>query len=439
MKGNVATLGLAAALWLLIPQVTFGQEASGSIEPGTIGVGVQVGGNQVFGDFQNNTLAPGFEATVSYYLLPNFMLNIGVGYSRTKGGPDAPPRNFTYTNNLLTLDFLGQYRLLQSQPISPYVRFGIAEYNFGSGGGRFFDTALIGGGGVEFWARSDLAVFLGADYYQTITSPGDGLDGVVAAGRDGLLRGRIGVQFLIRSPATLPPEILATEPAPVIQANQKEGEQLEGFVKKMQTMENKDQADDMQQYLKLRSRIDELQQRIEDREQKINKLMSSVEEKKREIESLESQVERQPARESGAPTPSQGTAMSKPSLKISPEFSKAYEEALNNYYMKRYDKAIEIFQHLLQTYPNHSLASNSEYWMAESYFGAGRLEEAEKHFWRVLDYPRSLKKDDALFSLSKLYLARNDSTRARQVLQRLVTDFPNSEYAPKAEQQLARL
>lgn len=437
MKGKAATLGLAAAIWLLIPVASFGQEAINSVDPGAVSIGLQVGGNQVFGDFNNNDIAPGFEAVGAYFLRSNLSLHLGLGYNRTKGGPDAPPRSFTYGVNVIMASLFGQYRVLPDAAISPYIRAGVGEYNFDSGAGRFFDTAVLGGAGIEFWATPELAIYLGADYYHTLTSPGDGLDGVTAGGRDGMLQGRAGVQFLIHRPAEAPPTILATEPVPIIETNQREGEQLEGFLQRIRSMEKKDQGDDMQQYLKLRSRIDELQQRIDSREKEIESLMQSVEEKKREIETLESQVERKPAMRTSAAVPSASTTRTTP--RIEADFSKAYEQGLNRFYMKRYGEAIDIFQSLLQTYPNHSLASNCEYWLAESYFGAGEPESAERHFWRVLDYPRSLKKDDALFSLSKLYLARKDSARARQVLERLIADFPDSEYATQAAQQLARL
>jgi tol-pal system protein YbgF len=436
MKGNVATVVLATALWLLTPHTSFGQDANGSLEPGSLSLGLQLGGNQVFGDFSNNDIAPGFEGLASYLWLPNLSVNFGLGYGRTKGGPD-PALPFAYKVNLLTADLFGQYYVPITPTISPYLRLGVSEYNFNSGSGRFFDTALLGGGGVAFWTANGVGIFIGADYFHTISSPGDGLDGVTAGGHDGMLQGRVGVQFVMHRPEAERPTVIATEPVPVIEQNQREGEELEGFIHKIRSMEQKDRATDMQQYLKLRSRIEELQGRIDEREHEIDGLMKSVQEKKQEIDALEAQVERRSASVS-TPSPRAGTRTAG-ATKFDPEFSKAYEEGLNAYYRKQYPQAIDIFQYLLNTYPNHSLASNCTYWLAESYFGSGQLEQAEKQFWAVLDYPRSLKKDDALFALSKLYLARNDSARARQVLQRLVADYPNSEFAPEAEQQLAKL
>jgi len=57
----------------------------------------------------------------------------------------------------------------------------------------------------------------------------------------------------------------------------------------------------------------------------------------------------------------------------------------------------------------------------------------------VLSYQRSLKQDDALLMLGKSYLRLNQPANARQVLDRLVKEFPNSEFVSKAEQMLSKI
>ncbi len=112
---------------------------------------------------------------------------------------------------------------------------------------------------------------------------------------------------------------------------------------------------------------------------------------------------------------------------------------MSQFYAKRYSDAIAQFNALVAQFPDHSLASNCVYWIGESYFGSGNYSEAVNAFNRVLNYPRSLKLDDALLMLGRSHLKLGQTEEARQAFDRLIKEFPNSEFVAKAEEWLSRL
>jgi tol-pal system protein YbgF len=178
----------------------------------------------------------------------------------------------------------------------------------------------------------------------------------------------------------------------------------------------------MEQYVKMKSKIDDLNQQIDTKEAEISTLRQSIQQKKESIGELE-------AAPSTAPV----------NVDLSQGYPKAYEAALNLYYGKRYPEAIQAFNQLLAQFPSHSLASNCQYWIGECYFGAGDNAKAVEAFNQVLSYQRSLKQDDALLMLGKAYMKLRQPANARQALDRLVKEFPNSEFVSKAEQMLSKI
>ncbi|MGH7450332.1 MAG: tetratricopeptide repeat protein, partial [bacterium] len=71
--------------------------------------------------------------------------------------------------------------------------------------------------------------------------------------------------------------------------------------------------------------------------------------------------------------------------------------------------------------------------------GTGNYREAANAFSRVLSYPRSLKKDDALLMLGRAHMQLDQREEARQAFDRLIKAFPTSEFVAKAEEWLNRM
>lgn len=119
-----------------------------------------------------------------------------------------------------------------------------------------------------------------------------------------------------------------------------------------------------------------------------------------------------------------------------------YEKSFVEIRDGHYDAAEQGFQSFLNTYPDHKLAANAHYWLAETYYVRGNYTEAAKRFARgYQDYPKSTKVADNLLKLG-LSLSKLGKTQdACLTLNQLQTQF-SSETGPvmrRAKQETERL
>jgi tol-pal system protein YbgF len=108
-------------------------------------------------------------------------------------------------------------------------------------------------------------------------------------------------------------------------------------------------------------------------------------------------------------------------------FNQAYQTALETYRARHYQQAIEKFEVLLSQNRNHSLSDNAQYWIGESYYGLGNYQKAITAFEKVFTFSNSNKDDAAQLKLGLCYMKLNDNAKAREELEKLITDFPASE------------
>lgn len=117
----------------------------------------------------------------------------------------------------------------------------------------------------------------------------------------------------------------------------------------------------------------------------------------------------------------------------------AYREALNAWRDNDQDLCIERFRKFLQTYPSSPYADDGAYWMADCHFKKAEYRQAVLRFNDVVRvYPNGNKAPDALYrqgeSLLKLGPGFYDA--AKTVFQQVLTDYPDSDRAKEARQQL---
>ncbi|MBA2378635.1 MAG: outer membrane protein assembly factor BamD [Blastocatellia bacterium] len=112
---------------------------------------------------------------------------------------------------------------------------------------------------------------------------------------------------------------------------------------------------------------------------------------------------------------------------------------------------------LLQSYPNSILRKDAELRLAEvqnnlgmhnlliaNYYytlsvnqGKGGLKGAQSRYREILDkYPDFENMDEALFKLANTYLVEEETDQAARYFQRIVADYPNSDYVAKSKEQL---
>ena len=115
----------------------------------------------------------------------------------------------------------------------------------------------------------------------------------------------------------------------------------------------------------------------------------------------------------------------------------AYQKAFNMLRAKYYGGAAKEFSGFLRTFPNSSLAANSQYWLGECYYGQRRFQEAIDEFERVFTfYPFSNKVPASLLKIGYSHIELQQPSMARSVFQQLVRTYPQSPSAVKAHGRL---
>ncbi len=117
-----------------------------------------------------------------------------------------------------------------------------------------------------------------------------------------------------------------------------------------------------------------------------------------------------------------------------------YDRAMDALKQKKYTTAIKLFRDFVRKYPGDSLADNAQYWIGESYYAQKKYEEAIIEFEEVLQkYPKGDKVPAALLKEGLAFQRLQDKNTARQLLRKLVDQYPTSEEAKTARNTLAEL
>ncbi len=390
------------------------------------GFGLDLGGQRLYGEGNiNSGIGFGIEGFASYRVLRFADVAFLLGYSELKYDlPSGVPN----TTNLINADLKGNFELVSRGTIRPFVTLGLGVINFEvgrSGKGRFFDGTVFGGGGLKVQLSPQFDLMLGADYRfitsDTIDDPT--LSGTSGSANDGYLNIRTGFAYHLPGEGYDSPQIIADEDVPYYEVDEQgypypEQENYPASPEK--------ETKNMEEYIRLKSRIDELSEGIDEKENKVASLRGSLSERKQRVASL-----KQKAAGKRSVSRQQSSSLS--------GFSEIYEEALTSYYNKNYNEAVSLFRVLIEKYPNHSLASNYQYWLGQSLLALNRYQESVAAFYKVLNYEGSFKKDDSLFLLGQAYLKMGSGESAKESFSRLVREYPNSEYVSEAQGYLNRL
>lgn len=119
-----------------------------------------------------------------------------------------------------------------------------------------------------------------------------------------------------------------------------------------------------------------------------------------------------------------------------------YQAALDSWRANEYVSCIQRFTAFLQVYPTSGYADDAAYWLADCTYKNAEFKRAVVRFNNVVTvYPESPKAPDALYRQgeSLLKLGPKFHEAARTVFKRVQKDYPNSERAAEAAQQLKRL
>jgi tol-pal system protein YbgF len=433
-------------LALLATQGLFAQKSSTLSK---MGIGMNVGFQKLYGESQVDPtgFAPAGEVLAKYMLSDRINISVGLGFGLLNDGPLTS----TFNTNLITGDLKLNVNLLPQSKINPFVTFGLGAFSFQftqveaqSRNGdpyppdypqRYFDGSFFAGGGLEYSLTDRIGINAFADYRFTT---GDDLDGfTTGAEKDGYLNGRAGMTYYF-SPQGQRTEtsndLIALESVDVGDLGQFEelglpnvgDEELGMFETRLDKLEEGDAGFSMEHYIRLKSRVDELNHLIMEKETSLEDLRTSLDLKDQRISDLETELDRM------------GTGGYRGPINVN-DFTTGYEDALRNYYSRSFSYAVGMFQALRDSYPNHRLTSNAQYWIGECQFGLGNYAAATEAFQSVFNYSASFKRDDATIMLGRCYYQLNDYNTAKSYFQDLINNYPESEYIPKAQSWLGRI
>ncbi len=136
------------------------------------------------------------------------------------------------------------------------------------------------------------------------------------------------------------------------------------------------------------------------------------------------------------PSPARPSSSSPTLSEAGEEFLQMYQTALAAFNRREFERAGQQFLNLLRTYEPNDLSDNCEYWIGESRYALGEFEAAVESFTNVLRYVQSDKTDDALLMRGNAWLKLKQPEKARKDFQRLIDEFPKSEFVERARQKL---
>jgi TolA-binding protein len=156
-----------------------------------------------------------------------------------------------------------------------------------------------------------------------------------------------------------------------------------------------------------------------------------------------------PAPASGGPPPG-----APPSPGPAGQATDLYQTAYIDYTRGNYNLAIAAFTEFLRLHPGSDLAEKAQYWIGECHFSLARdlqrrgdqaraiqaFERAVQEFRRVpIRYPRGDRVPAALYKESLALLELGQPSLAEARLQFLIDQYPSTEEAAKAREELPRI
>ncbi|MEE4110917.1 MAG: tol-pal system protein YbgF [Halieaceae bacterium] len=115
-----------------------------------------------------------------------------------------------------------------------------------------------------------------------------------------------------------------------------------------------------------------------------------------------------------------------------PGEAEAYRAAYALVRGQEFDAAVDAFTTFLRSYPDGRYAPNAHYWLGELYLviEPADPEAARQAFTLLLnEYPDNAKVPDALYKLGRVQYIKGNPQRAREYLERVIREYPDSSAA----------
>lgn len=193
----------------------------------------------------------------------------------------------------------------------------------------------------------------------------------------------------------------------------------------------------------LRTEMAELRQQHHDMAQRLQQLevnLSQLDLRMRDQESLVAQLRSDTgaqkvtsSREMAAP-PAPAPAATPPAGAMLPA-NELYMQAFADYTSGQYRQAAAGFESFLEHYADNPYAGNAQFWLGECFYALQQYPRAIQEYQRTVErYPQGGKTPEALLKMAAALRETNQSGLAREVLQTLQQQYPDSAAAQRARQ-----
>ena len=190
----------------------------------------------------------------------------------------------------------------------------------------------------------------------------------------------------------------------------------------------------------LQGRLEENNFRIADVSQKLDDKTFKIAELSGRVEELEAKLKAVAAGQIAASAPTGTAAGEKKSPPRALEPSEAYRQAMNDYNSGNFDLALAGFKNYLSLFPDASQADKAQYWVGECYYAKKDFKSAIDSFSKLVkNHPRSEKIPGAKLKIGFSYLNQNNSSKAKEWLNRVTKEYPDTKEAQLAKDKLRKM
>ena len=406
-------------------------------------MGINFGGQLFNGDIEWTRAgwSEAFELFLNLPLKQRFFITPALGYGSLSDGTFHLDNNNFFTE-MITFDFrLGINLFNIGTKANNYLYLGagmisykLTEFKYANSVSPVLEenktaTSIFIGAGFEYQVQPNLGLIIQSDYRFTNS---DDLEGLNSQQPDGYANIRLGMTYYFKSKQNNQDlKVIAdfeSVPFDVIEDDTMAVDNEMSFFEEglSDAEESENSNNQVDEYMKLKSKLSELSDLVHQKEAEIYELKSQLDYKNKKLEELKR----------GMQFSSEQTQYIETDVS---DFANSYEEGLRQFYSRNYDQSIYIFSQLLEVQPNHRLASNCQYWIGECYFGLQNYLNALEAFKNVFSFEASTKIDDSLIMMARCLMFQGESQSAKEMLEQLLDEFPDSEYIAAAEKYLGQL
>lgn len=123
-----------------------------------------------------------------------------------------------------------------------------------------------------------------------------------------------------------------------------------------------------------------------------------------------------------------------------PDSETLYSEAYGLFKEGKYGDSRDKFRKFLEMFPETEYSDNAQFWIGESFYFEGEYEKAILEYQKVIqDYSQGSRVPNSLLKQALSFEKLGDTSSARLLLQRVVSDFPGTTAAESARSKLLEL